>query len=153
VNDRNEQLNRIPLFQGLSLEEIAVLDQYLGEMELAAGEAVFREGEKGDFVCFVTAGELEVIKQSLNAGVTTMALLGKGRSIGEMALIDELPRSATVQARSDARLTLLSRSAFEALSREAPEIGIKILKHLARSLSLSLRRTSNTLSDSLDLMA
>ena len=142
-----EFLSRLPLFQELSLDEISILDQYLGLLELAKGDTVFDEGENGGFVCFVVNGELEVLKHSPNGESSLITKLGKGQAIGEMALIDELPRSATVKAHSPSSLTVLSRKDFEELTAQSPEIAIKILKYLARSLSLNLRRTSNMVSD------
>jgi CRP-like cAMP-binding protein len=146
-----EFLSNLPLFQELSLDEIAILDQHLGLLELAKNDTVFDEGEGGGFVCFVVDGELEVLKKSPNGESAMITRLGKGQAIGEMALIDELPRSATVKARRPSSLTVLSRKEFEALTAQSPEIAIKILKYLARSLSLSLRKTSNRLTDSLDV--
>jgi CRP/FNR family cyclic AMP-dependent transcriptional regulator len=143
-------LSRLPLFQELSLDEISILDQYLGLLELAKDDTVFDEGETGAFVCFVLDGELEVLKKSYSGDSTVITRLGKGQTLGEMALVDELPRSATVRARSPSSLTVLSRKDFEELAVQSPEIAIKILKYLARSLSLSLRKTSNRLSDSLE---
>jgi len=143
-------LSRLPLFQELSLDEISILDQYLGFLELAKGDTVFDEGESGEFVCFVVNGELEVLKKSPGGDSSTITKLGKGQTIGEMALIDELPRSATVRARSPSSLTVLSRKGFEELAGQSPEIAIKILKYLARSLSLNLRKTSNWVSDHRD---
>ena len=143
-------LSRLPLFQALSLDEISILDQYLGLLELAKGDTVFDEGESGEFVCFVVNGELEVLKKSPGGDSSTITKLGKGQTIGEMALIDELPRSATVRARSPSSLTVLSRKGFEELAGQSPEIAIKILKYLARSLSLNLRKTSNRVSGHLD---
>jgi len=143
-------LSRLPLFQELSLDEISILDQYLGLLELSKGDTVFDEGESGEFVCFVVHGELEVLKKSSGGDSSTITKLGKGQTIGEMALIDELPRSATVRARSPSSLTVLSRKGFEELAGQSPEIAIKILKYLARSLSLNLRKTSNRVSDHLD---
>ena len=142
-------LSRLPLFQELSLDEISILDQYLGLLELAKGDTVFDEGESGEFVCFVVNGELEVLKKSPDGDSSVITKLGKGQTIGEMALVDELPRSATVRTRSPSSLTVLSRKDFEELAVQSPEIAIKILKYLARSLSLSLRKTSNRLSDNL----
>jgi len=142
-------LSRLPLFQELSLDEISILDQYLGLLELAKGDTVFDEGESGEFVCFVVNGELEVLKKSPGGDSSVITKLGKGQTIGEMALVDELPRSATVRTRSPSSLTVLSRKDFEELAVQSPEIAIKILKYLARSLSLSLRKTSNRLSDNL----
>ena len=144
-----DTLSKIPLFQGLSLEEISNLDQYLDIIEYEEGDTIFEEGDKGEFVCFVLDGELDVIKKSMNGSPTIIAKHCKGVSIGEMALIDELPRSATLKARTSLSLTTLSRNEFEKLLSDSPQIGIKILKYLARHLSLSLRKTSNNLSDGL----
>lgn len=142
-----EFLSRLPLFQALSLDEISILDQYLGILELARGDTVFDEGDNGGFVCFVVNGELEVSKKSATGESSVITKLGTGQAIGEMALIDELPRSATVKAHSPSSLTVLSRNDFEELATQSPEIAVKILKYLARSLSLNLRRTSNIVSD------
>ena len=149
ANGNLDFLSRLPLFQELSLDEISILDQYLGLLELAKGDTVFDEGESGEFVCFVVNGELEVLKKSAGGDSSVITKLGKGQTIGEMALVDELPRSATVRTRSPSSLTVLSRKDFEELAVQSPEIAIKILKYLARSLSLSLRKTSNRLSDNL----
>ena len=150
ANGNLDFLSRLPLFQELSLEEISILDQYLGLLELAKGDTVFDEGENGEFVCFVVNGELEVLKESPDGELSPITRLGKGQAIGEMALVDKLPRSATVKARSPSSLTVLSQRGFEELAAQSPEIAIKILKYLARSLSLNLRRTSNRISDHLD---
>ena len=150
ANGNIDFLSRLPLFQELSLDEISILDQYLGLLELAKNDTVFDEGESGEFVCFVVNGELEVLKKSPGGDSSTITKLGKGQTIGEMALIDELPRSATVRARSPSSLTVLSRKGFEELAGQSPEIAIKILKYLARSLSLNLRKTSNRVSGHLD---
>jgi CRP/FNR family cyclic AMP-dependent transcriptional regulator len=62
------------------------------------GEFVFKEGEKGDYVCFVMHGALDVIKLNQHAQPVVITTLAKGSSIGEMALIDKLTRSASVRA-------------------------------------------------------
>lgn len=145
-----DALSQIPLFQDLTRDEISDIDQYLDYIEFEADDTIFEEGEKGKFVCFVLNGELDVIKTSMNGSPTIIAKHNKGESIGEMALIDELPRSATLKARTHLSLTTLSRDEFEKLLIESPQIGIKILKYLARHLSISLRKTSNRLSDGLE---
>jgi CRP/FNR family cyclic AMP-dependent transcriptional regulator len=143
-------LSTLPLFQELSLQEISILDQYLGLLELGAGDIVFDEGDSGEFVCFVVDGELEVSKKAFSGESSVITRLVKGQTIGEMALVDKLPRSATVTACSPSSLTVLSRRDFEELTVQSPEIAIKILKYLARRLSLNLRKTSNQMSDRLE---
>ncbi len=71
----------------------------------------------------------------------------KGRSTGEMSIIDGYPRPATVKARTEAKLVTLTRDGFERIQLEYPRVGIKISKSILRLLSLDLRRTSSNLAD------
>jgi CRP-like cAMP-binding protein len=146
-----KSLSEIPLFQDLDNDELGSLNSYLSEIEVNKDEVVFNEDDAGEFVCFVVDGTLDVIKKTLTGKSESIALLSKGRSIGEMALVDSLRRSATIRARTDASLTVLTRKEFDRLQEDQPQIAIKILKHMARTLSLNLRRTSNLLSDSIEL--
>lgn len=145
-----ELLSNIPLFSDLSLEEINTIDQYLSNMEVQAGDTIFNENDDGDFVCFVTKGTLDVLKKNISNELVSISQVNKGRAIGEMALVDNLKRSATVKARTNATLTLLTRNQFEIMQETHPKISNKILLYIARALSLNLRRTSNQLSDSLE---
>ncbi len=140
-------LINIPLFDGLKAEDLKVVARQMGFIELEQNETLFNEGEKGTYVCFVVDGILDVIKQSFNGSEAIIASLSKGRSIGEMAIIDNFPRSATVRARTDATLIILRRMDFENILADHPQIGIKILIGIARMLSMSLRKTSSRLAD------
>jgi CRP-like cAMP-binding protein len=73
--------------------------------------------------------------------------LGRGKSIGEMSVIESLPRSATAKARVDTRLFILSRPAFELVLSRHSNIGIKLLKGIATLLSDNLRKTSCRLAE------
>lgn len=141
-----ELLNRVPLFDDLGPDELRVLVPHLKQVRVRAHTVLFREGDPGTYVAFVTAGELEVIKEG-QAGPVTLARLSRGRSIGEMAIIDRCTRSATVKAVCDSGLAVLARADFDQLLMEQPAVGIKILRSLARLLSLNLRRTSSHLAD------
>ncbi len=143
-------LAEIPLFSALSGPEISAAAEAMNVIDVSEGDVVFLEGERGDYVCFVAEGALSVSKKV--AGSDRRALittLEKGHSIGEMALIDEAPRSATVVALAPTRLVALTRNGFEGLIKKDPEIGIKLMKGLARVLSTNLRRTSSKLADTL----
>ena len=150
MTEQTTSLQNIPLFQALTLEEIRILDDYLNHQDIAAGETVFNEGDKGDYVCFVLRGSLAVIKKNMSGKTTTVAQIHAGRSIGEMALVDSMQRSATVKGETACDLRVLHRDNFSQLLNEHPAIAAKILQYIARSLSLSLRRTSNQLADNLD---
>ena len=111
------------------------------------GWTLFKEGDKGDYVCFVVEGAMDIIKKSSTRGAVVIASLPKGRSIGEMSIIDNFPRSATVRAQTDATYITLTQKGFDNILKGYPEIGIKILKGISRLLSLNLRKTSSRLAD------
>ena len=110
-------------------------------------EIVFKEGDRGDYVCFVVDGSLEVIKESESGKNVVISTLSKGRSIGEMAVIDECARSATVRARTKTTLVTLTKDNFDLILEENCTAGAKILKGISRLLSLNMRKTSSRLAD------
>lgn len=142
-----DSLSNIPLFDRLSGQELGVLAKYVNVIEVNPGEYIFKEGDKGDYVCFVEKGSLDVMKRSSAGDSAIIATLTRGRSIGEMAVIDNFPRSATIRARTKATLVTLTRSGFDLILEQEPTIGVKILKGISRLLSQNLRRTSSQLAD------
>jgi len=136
-----------PLFDGLKTNEIKNIAKHLSSIELSKDEILVKEGEEGNCVCFVVEGTLDVIKQSLTGESVIITALHRGRSIGEMSIIDDFPRSATVKARTQVKLVILTREGFDLLLDENPQVGIKILKKISRLLSLNLRKTSSRLAD------
>ncbi len=136
-----------PLFDSLKTNEIKNIAKHLSFIELSKDEILFKEGENGNCVCFVVEGTLDVIKQSLTGESVIITALHRGRSIGEMSIIDDFPRSATVKARTQVKLVILTREGFDLLLEENPQVGIKILKKISRLLSLNLRKTSSRLAD------
>jgi len=142
-----DSLSNIPLFDRLNGQELGVLAKYVNVIDVNPGEYIFKEGDKGDYVCFVEKGSLDVMKRSSAGGTAIIATLTRGRSIGEMAVIDKFPRSATIRARTEATLLTLTRSGFDLILEQEPTIGVKILKGISRLLSQNLRRTSSQLAD------
>ena len=90
---------------------------------------------------------LEVQKRSETGENIVLARLTKGSSIGEMALIDKSPRSATVIAKQATTMVTLTDKGFELLAEKYPQLGIKVIQKIARLLSLNMRRTSSKLAD------
>jgi len=89
---------------------------------LAAGETLFREGEDGDRAYVVRSGRLEISRRVGSADVV-IAVDGPGTIVGEMALIDDNPRSATVRALDDTELAVIPKEAFQFhLARTDPVI-------------------------------
>ena len=137
----------IPIFSRLKGKELRSIEQCMKIAEVIPGEIIFEEGERGDYVCFVVEGSLEVLKKTESGESIVISTLAKGRSIGEMAIIDDLPRSATVRAKYKSTLLTLSRESFDYLLAKHPDVGVKILKGLASLLCMNLRKTSNRLAE------
>ncbi len=136
-----------PLFDGLRENELKVVADHMDYSEIEAGEIIFQEGDRGDSVCFVLEGTVDIIKGSSPGGEVVIASLPKGRSIGEMSVIDNFPRSATAKARTETSFLTLTQKNFDEILKNHPEIGVKILKGISRLLSLNLRKTSSRLAD------
>ena len=139
-------LMRIPIFDSMTGEELRTISRHMRYIKLEKGETIFKEGDTGHYVCFLTHGSLDVLK-STDMGTVALATLHKGRSIGEMAIIDEFPRSATVKTRTKATLIVVYRKDFNLILTSYPKIGIKILKGISRLLSQNLRKASSRLAD------
>lgn len=140
-----ELLKSNVVFQNLDRYQFGILEQYLTFRGIETGEYLFFEGEMGDYVAFVVAGGIEILKQLPDKQVA-LVTLKPGDSIGEMALIDDLSRSASAKATQRTGLIVLPKRDFERILIDHPRIGINILKALASMLSLKLRRTNEALS-------
>jgi CRP/FNR family transcriptional regulator, cyclic AMP receptor protein len=137
----------IPMFDQIKSDDLKILARGMNFMDFQPREVIFTEGDKGDFVCFVTRGALDVVKKNEKGKDVVIATLGKGRSIGEMSIIDDFPRSATVKAKSQTTLLILTRKNFEQMLEQHPQIGVKLLKGIARFMSMNMRKTSSLLAD------
>lgn len=142
-----ELLNAIPIFDSLNHADIRALSKYLGACVASPGDTIFSEGAQGDAVYFIAEGNIEIVKTSSADGEAVIARLGRGRSLGEMAIVDDYSRSATARAVKKTVMAVLTKEMFELVLEDHPAVGVKILRGIARQLSLSLRMTSSTLAD------
>ena len=142
-----EFICNIPLFVSLSRDEIATLAERMHRRRLKPGEVLFGQWDRADCVYFVENGALEVLTKNSPDTYAVVATLRRGRSIGEMSLIDNFPRSATVKARSRATVVCFSREQFEQLMTDCPAVGVSVLKGLARLMAQNLKKTSSRLAD------
>ena len=140
-------IENLPIFSSLNVDELSILARHMSFIQLQRGEHLFVEGDQGTFMGFVVNGILEVQKRSETGENITLARLTKDSSIGEMALIDKSTRSATVIAKQAAIMVTLTDRGFELLADKYPALGIKVIRKVARLLSLNMRRTSSKLAD------
>lgn len=129
----------------LSWPEIETMAGYMSAATVAKEELLFREGEKDLTLYLVVSGSIDVRKRDSAGQVRTIATVGSGRTLGEMALIDGEPRSASAVAAEDAVVLLLTERAFHDMIQNPPNLGVKLLLKLARLMSQRLRQTSGAL--------
>ncbi len=140
-------LRKITIFSELAADELNLMAGQMHLLRSVKGSVLFREGDPGDFVCFVVDGILEVVKTSADGTERSIAKLISGCSIGEMAVVGSFPRSATVRSRSEATLLTLQRDRLARICQEHPQIGVRIFRAIAQLLSMHLRKTSENLSE------
>jgi CRP/FNR family transcriptional regulator, cyclic AMP receptor protein len=101
-------------------------------VQLPAGQVLFRAGDSGDGCYRIEDGLLKVMMVSNSGTERILAFLGRGAIVGELSIIDGLPRSMSVVAVHDAALSFLSRAAFEAFAEKHPELCQSLLRLLAK---------------------
>jgi CRP/FNR family transcriptional regulator, cyclic AMP receptor protein len=122
------------LLSGLPAHHSAELFAIAKRVRLAAGEILFRAGAPADGCYRVEDGLLKVVMVSVSGAERILAFLGRGALVGELSIIDGLPRSATVVAVRDATVSFLGRAEFEAFADKHPEVYKSLIKLLAQRL-------------------
>lgn len=130
--------------------EIDVLAKYVRPQRMAAGDTLFREGDRGGFMCLLIDGSAELFKQDRSFGSQRIAQIDAGKTVGEMALVDGEPRSATCICSEPSTWLLLTREHFVRIIRESPPLSVNILLKIVMLMSRRLRQTSGQLVDSLE---
>ena len=133
-------LRRTELFHDLDISILQLVAQQLTEHTYDAGQVVFHEGDTGDRLFLLLSGTMQVFVERDNTTVT-YAVLQPGECFGEMALIEDRARSATVRAQDPARCYALSKQDFLDLIQRYPHVAFEVM----RSLSRRLRQTSSRL--------
>ena len=139
----------LPLFDAFKSDELDILARHMNFAEILRGEHLFVEGDKGDYMCFVVRGLLDVLKKTASGDYRVVARLGKGNTIGEMSIVDKSPRSATVVARQPSVVIILTKKGFDMLTDRYPAVGVTLMKKIMRLLSLNMRLTTSKLADKL----
>lgn len=119
----------VGLFAGCSKKELGQVAAAADELALPAGAVLMREGERGREFVVIIDGEVEVTKAG--ARLRTM---GAGEFLGEIALVADVPRTATATALEPVRVLVLSDQAFQRLIRDTPSIASKVLAVLGERL-------------------
>ncbi len=126
--DKIQFLRQVSLFRSLSDKALLDLSAITIEQLVPPKTIVFKEGDKGDALYIVKSGRVNILKRN-NSGIDSVLVsLGKGAVIGDMAIIDEQPRSASVQTIQESAFLIITKDDFRSLLSEIPEISFQILK-------------------------
>jgi CRP-like cAMP-binding protein len=132
--DRHESIDRqlaeVPLFAGLPAKELRLISQLATHLEEPAGTVLTQEGAIGREFIIVLDGEVEV-----RHGDTVVAERGAGSYVGEIALLDHRPRTATVVAKTPVSIEVIGQREFSSLLDEVPELSQRLLAAVARRLA------------------
>jgi CRP/FNR family cyclic AMP-dependent transcriptional regulator len=144
-----EMIESSRMFSDFSRPEVQIIANYTHAYEVAPGATLFREGEKGQYMCLIVEGKVNILKDTGVGERKVVTTVRAGQTMGEMSLLDDLPYSATATAKDLTKLVLITRNNFERLTEEHPVLAVKILKKIARLVSLRLRQTTGVLVDHL----
>ena len=128
-----DELRRVPLFAGLAEEDLERLYQMAETVFIPAGQLVLQEGEPGDALYVVLDGELEITKRQGGQDIL-LAVSRAGEFLGEMSLLEQRPRSASVRTLRESRLLVISQAAFQTLLSCSPSAPLTILHTLTSRL-------------------
>jgi CRP-like cAMP-binding protein len=124
--DATETLRRVPLFRGLQDKQLDTLARWTTTRNYAAGQVIVNEGQTGLGLYCIQSGRVKVSKHGTQ-GERDIREMGPGESFGEIALLDDRPRSATITAVEPTTCVLLDKSQFLAEIRTYPDMALAIL--------------------------
>ena len=126
-------LKSAPVFAGLEGEELAALADIALEQEYAPGELLFEEGQLAHHLYVLVTGKVEVFRM-VDDKEYPLAIFGSRECFGEMAILDDEPRSASIRALEPVTVLKVDRESFRELIHERPQISFAIFKMLSQRL-------------------
>ncbi|MFA7270506.1 MAG: cyclic nucleotide-binding domain-containing protein [Sterolibacterium sp.] len=146
ANSIADLLDGLNLFVDFSYPELGVVGRYMMPQSAKKGEIIFHEGDPGNFMLILTRGSISILKGGEN-GQQLLSCEGRGRIVGEMALLDRERRSATCVVDSDCEYLSFNQDGLRRLAAEYPLLAYRFMFCLAQILSRRLRRTSGMMAD------
>ncbi len=145
ASDRLAQLGKIPLFAGLTPAALELLSRVATEETHALGTRLFQHGDLGDKLYVLLEGRIRISRDVPGMGEEALAVLGPGAVFGEMALLDDAPRSADARVHERCRVLSIPKDAFEDLLFLHKDLAYEVLWSVVRMLTQRLRETNDKL--------
>jgi CRP-like cAMP-binding protein len=138
--ERVALLGHVPVFAGLSEDDLVTVAEVSVSRHYAAGEVVFREGDEGETCYIVRTGLARAIRQHSDGRSITLSHFTAGDIFGELAMFGGEPRSATVDVIEETEVIAVPGREIQRLMREHPEISVKLIAALAQRLRATNER-------------
>ncbi|MBN2618348.1 MAG: cyclic nucleotide-binding domain-containing protein [Spirochaetales bacterium] len=147
LDDRIEKLAKIPLFSSFAADRDSLekLNKICNLKDYDENIVVIQEGAKGDDMFIVFAGSVEIRKNTRSGDEYTVVQLSAEHNVffGELAIVSEGERSATVLTRSKSTFLVITKNDFEKFCEDHPTIGLHITKEILKTVAARLRKTND----------
>lgn len=143
--ERVEQLRKVELFASLKDEALELIARVATEESYPTGTKIFEHGAAGDKLYLILEGRVRISREVPGMGEEALAILGPGQIFGEMALVDESPRSADALVHNSCRLLAIPKDGFDDLLFLHKDLAYEVLWSILRTLVRRLRETTDKL--------
>jgi CRP/FNR family cyclic AMP-dependent transcriptional regulator len=152
IKEEVDLLRRIPLFANVEPSKLKLLAFTSERIAFEAGHVLFNQGDTGDAAYIVIEGEAAVLVNG-PAGPIEVAVLGRNAIVGEIAILCDVPRTATIKARQRLVCLRISKELFLRLLNEFPQIAIAVVRELAHRIELDNVKLQTALAEVAKLRA
>jgi len=133
LNDEVELLRKVSLFSAIEPAKLKLLAFTSERLNFDKGQSLMRQGEMGDAAYLILSGEADVLTDTAD-GLVKVASIGRNGFVGEMAILRDQPRTATVTAATEVSTLRITKESFFQLIEDSPKIAIELMRILAQRL-------------------
>jgi CRP/FNR family cyclic AMP-dependent transcriptional regulator len=137
-----DMITGMQLFSDLAWPEVQALASFVECYDVPNGTVIFSEGDPGSYLCLLIKGQIEILKEDADGAQRQLVVVSRGKTIGEMSIVDGEPRSATCKTQSDSVVLLLTKENYLRLIKERPALAVIIIAKIAKLMSQRLRALS-----------
>ena len=137
--DEVELLRKIPIFSKIEPSKLKLLAFTSERLTYAEGDVLFEQGDAGDAAYIIIGGKADVVVDT-PGGPLIVATLGENEIVGEIAILCDVPRTATVKANTEVTALRITKDLFFSLVVEFPQIAVEIMRELAHRLEVTTAR-------------
>ncbi len=136
LNDEVELLRKVSLFSGIEPAKLKLLAFTSERLNFDKGQSLMQQGEMGDAAYLILSGEADVLTDA-GDGLVKVASVGRNGFVGEMAILRDQPRTATVTAATEVSTLRITKESFFQLIEDSPKIAIELMRILAQRLEVT----------------